>query len=234
MQSKPGSILPPDIREQAEQSGRRGGIGSRAHENAATARQREAALNPDTVDEAPKGAAEPVREELKICPNTRCRTKLDDEWQHCAKCGADLVRGGAAKRLGIEFTEQDLQTYVFKGFVVRELSVLGKFKMTVKTSQAADVRDMDNYIVNGQWAKNADGSQRSISEFYIKQINQLAITAACTMKFNGDSIGETLDQRMMWLQEKGAALLDLLSLRVQLFNQAFTEFLNRSDSFSGS
>lgn len=188
--------------------------------------------------EAEDAAVEQTTEEerlVKICPNTRCAAEAKDEWNFCAKCGQDLLRTGtAAKKLGISFAEEDIQDYLFKGFVSRELKLLGKHSVLVKSSQAEDLAEIDNYIMNGGWAKDDEGKERRVSDFYMRSMNGLCVTAAAVMKLDGDPIGETLEQRIAYLSGKGSAFVDLLTTRVTLFNRALTEYLQKIDNVLGS
>lgn len=239
-----GSMIPPDIKNQIDKSRPRapGGIGAGAPENALSARAREQALNPDGVDledeQAPAADAEHV--DYKTCPNTRCAKPLVDEWNYCSKCGADLIRGGAAKRIGITITDDDLQSYIFRGYITKELSFLGKHKITVRSSVAQDSEAVDDYLMNGSWRKkkvleeNATPEQRQISDFYFRQVQSLAVTACCVHKIDGQSIGDTMEKRIAYLQERGSAMVDMLSSRTVIFNQAVTEHLQRSDALLGS
>lgn len=232
-----GSVLPPDIREKMKGGSRTGGgIGSAAPENVTSARAREVAMNPDAVNDAIEeaasaAAAEEVKPELKVCP--RCRKDLKDEWNFCSGCGEDLVREGPAKKLGIVWKETDLHDYIFKGYVVRDLMVLGKHKVTVKSSQPQDLAEIDDYIMNGDWAKNPDKTARNISDFYLRQINALCQTASSVQKFDGELIGQRLADRVKWFDERGSAFVDLVSTRVVLFNRALTDYLKKADSLSG-
>jgi hypothetical protein len=228
------TVMPPDIREQMKhaQPRRGGGIGAAAPENNASARARDVATE---AEPEPAPAAEVEKadaDELKAC--TRCRTKLDPEWNFCGKCGADLIRGGAAKYLGISFTEDDVHDYLFKGYVIREVSVFGKFKATLKSSQPSDIKEIDEYVMEGAWRKDKDGKERQISNFFLEQVNTLCMTAACVQKFNGESIGNTLADRMKWMFERGSALVDQLGQKAILFNRAITDHLKKADTVLGS
>ena len=242
-----GSVLPPDIREQMENRRRAagdgsGGIGAAAPGNAVTARQREMAINPDAalqqaVDEAEAATsgAEPEKEEAQeVCGNARCGAKLKTAWNFCAKCGQDLLKGSPAEQLGITFTEEDMSSYLFKGYVVRDLPLLGQHKVTVKSSQPKDMNDIDDYVMNGDWNKAKGGEERGVSEFYMRQMNSLCITAASVQKFDGTSIGETMTERIDWLNEKGSAFVDMVSQRAVWFNQALTDYLRDEDTIRGS
>lgn len=229
-------MLPPDIRAKAAQrpSGG-GGIGGGAHENAVTAKQREAAMNPDAVREEEAAApAAAVDTDLKVCPNARCNKELVQDWNFCSHCGADLLRGGPEKRLGIAWSEEEMHDYIFKGYVVKDLTILGKHKITVKSSQANDMDEIDDYMMNGSWAKHSDGTPRKVSEFYLRQMNSCCVTAASVLKFNGSSIGETLAARVEYLMERGSSFVDIIGQRVVMFNQALGEHLKKADSILGS
>lgn len=210
---------------------RGGGIGAAAPENIASARAR----NTVVEQEAPVEELELVEEEtddLKFC--LRCKTKLEPEWNFCGKCGADLIRGGAAKYLGISFIEDDVHDYLFKGYVIRDVVVFGKFKVTMKSSQPSDIREIDEYVMEGVWRKDKQGKDRPISNFFLEQVNTLCMTAACVQKFNGESIGASLADRMSWLFERGSALVDALGQKAILFNRAITDHLKKADTLLGS
>lgn len=236
-----GSILPPDIREQIQRKQpppveHVRGVGSAAAENVTTAKQRDAAMGgePNEGDAAPTPEKDEVVEAKKVCPNEACKAHLDKGWDFCARCGHDLIRHGAARRLGIEFTEEDIQDYLFKGFVIRELKILGKHTITVRSSQPKDLQEIDDLLMNGAWVKDEKGEEKVVSNFYFRQMNQLAITAASVLKMDGKPIGSTIEERLTWLSERGSALVDMVSQRVIWFNQALTEYLGKEDSFLGS
>lgn len=234
--------LPADIREeQARQNPppRRemGGIGASAHENAGAAKSRDFAVSggqppAETPEDVEK--AEEESKELLTCPSPPCGVELDSEWSYCAKCGADLLRGGLEKRLGIEFTEDDVSDYIFKGFIVKEIKIMGKHKAVLKTSQPKDLAEIDDFIMNGDWTKGEKGAEKNISDFYLRQMNVLSIAAVAIQKLDGNSIGENLTDKVKWLNERGSAFVDRLTERVSLYNQALTEHLKKEDTISGS
>jgi hypothetical protein len=232
-----GSIIPPDVRANLAKQTRGGGIGGGAPENAGAAQARRMAMDPTAAAaEAEEAAAPEVdeREELKACPRPTCRITLEDEWNFCAKCGTDLIRGGPAKKLGIEFTDQDLEDYVFKGYVLREVAILGSHKMLLKSAQPKDVAEADNYLMNGAWRKDVAGKERQVTEFFLRQVNQLCITASTIQKMDGQPLGKTFDEKMTWFEERGSAMVDMMGAKVILFNQALTEFLTKADIAKGS
>lgn len=236
-----GSIIPPDVKEQMRARDRQptpglGGVGVAAAENVATARQREFALNPDAaVEELAREEPAPTKEPaVKLqCANTACNLLLKEEWRFCPKCGRATTTD-PAKKLKISFTEEDIESYLFKGFVLRDVALVGKHTVTLKSSEPQDMDQIDDYMMNGDWAKNEDGSERKISSFFLQQMNSICIIAASVQKMDGTSIGNTLKERIDWVYGRGAALVDMLSQKVMLFNQAFTEYLNNENAILGS
>ena len=231
--------LPPDVRGHVRHRPG-GGIGSRAPENKVFA---DAGAEPTEGEGAPDGVAgeavnrpEENEGDLIYCPNDRCGGAAEASlgWKFCGRCGTSFSRGGSAKRLGVSFLEADLEEYLFRGYVVREISMLGRYKITLKSPQSKDWGDIDQYIMEGGWSKKGDGSERRVSDFYLRQKNSMCVVAACMVKLNGESIGETLADRMRWLEERGSGFLDIASDKVSLFNQAIAEFLSEADTVSGS
>jgi len=229
-----GSMLPPDVRAQARVR-RGGGIGGGTHENAVAAEAREVALGNAPV-EPPAQQAEPEPEKASpsTCLNPRCGIKVEPAWDYCASCGQSVTRGGAGRQLGIEFKPQDLEEYLFRGYIVREVKIVGQHKATLKSAQPKDMREIDDLIMNGEWIKSATGSDKRVSDFYLRQMNAMCITAACLVKLDGNPVGGTLQERMDWIEERGAALVDILANKVSLFNQAITEFLSEETTILGS
>lgn len=233
-----GSMIPPDIRsqleaQQADRNKPHRGIGGGAKENAAesTARARAMGDALPTPDEEKSDAKveEKSTPVLTKCPNDKCRTDLLDEWNFCAKCGRDLVMTKEpTKFLGIEpFTEADVEDYLFKGFIVRELPMLGTHRLRVKTSQPKDMKDVDGFFTAGEYKDKPIGS-----ELY-RNLFGMATAAACVFAIDGQEIGKDLKDRMKWLEEKGAAFVDMAIQRVVIFNRAFTTFLEAKNTLSG-
>lgn len=235
-----GSILPPDIRESMEKNKQSpeasaGGIGGRVAANATTAHQRNVAMGQDPDDDPVVSSTKKEEEtQPSICPNAACNLETETTWGYCPKCGTDLVKGGTEKRLGIKLDVDDIQDYLFKGFVVRDLKILGKHSMTVRSSQAKDLREIDDFIINGTWLKDEDGNEKQVSDFMIRQMNALCLTAMAVQKVDGKSIGEDLAARVLWIEEKGSAFVDMMATRVTLFNRALTELLKKEDALLGS
>lgn len=235
-------VLPRDVRDQLDKQNQRvkagasGGVGGAAPENAATAHQRRVAMGEPEPEADQVAEEESVEEEVieKVCSNTRCQIALDDKWKFCAACGKDLVREGPAKRLGIIFTEEDIQDYLFKGYIVRDLKILGKHKVTARSSQTKDLNEIDDYIMNGEWLKDEKGNERQVSDFLMHQVNLLCATAMSVQKFDGESVGKNLIERIKWFEERGSGFTDLAAMKVQLFNQALTGYLKKEDNILGS
>jgi hypothetical protein len=228
-----GSILPPDIQEQVAKKSRTAlpGIGSAAPENSPPRRL----MKPEeSVSAEPPAPAEEKDDDTK-CKSTFCGAPISAEAHFCSKCGFDQMRGGLVKKLGIApFTDEDVQDYIFRGYVVREIKVLGKHTVTLRSSQAKDLKEIDTYIMTGSWSRDENGKERQISEFFLRQMNALCATAMSIQKIDGSPIGTDLKERMKWLEERGSAFVDLLAQKVSLFNQALTDHLKKEDTLSGS
>lgn len=204
------SILPPDLQKKVASDGARG-IGGAAIENQPTAAQRASALNDEPE--------QPVEEK-------------EDELSEAEKRSLKVLED-AKKTLGITLNERDLEDYLFRGFVTREVPVLGR-KVLVKSSQPKDHAEIDTLMMNGDWAKGKDEKERRVSDFYMTNYNAICLAASCLVKFNNESIGETLEERVAWLEEKGSALVDMLVRKVNLFNNAVAAFLEKKDTYQGS
>lgn len=230
--------LPPDIQERMAQPA--GGVGGAAAENTKAAIYRQQALHPDApvTEPEPEKKPEPKAAEsdsdLKVCPNPTCPQKLVREWLFCSRCGSNLLRNGAAKQIGIELTEEDLHDYLFRGYVMRDIKILGKHVATFKSSQPKELREIDDYMMNGSWGKDENGRDRKISEFYMRQLNAMCMAAASIVKLDGEAIGVSFSERIDWMQNRGSAFVDLVSQKAALFNQSVTEFLKDQETVLGS
>ena len=229
-----GSILPPDIQEQVARQKPRSplpGIGSSAPENVPSRRL----MRSDEEDAPAAAPTPPPMDSDDTCKGVRCSAKVPRENAFCGQCGFDQLRGGLMKKLGLEpFTDDDVQDYIFRGYVVRDLKVIGKHTVTLRSSQAKDLKEIDAFIMGGGWQKDANGKERQISEFFLRQMNALCMTAMSIQKVDGQSIGQGLEERMTWLEERGSAFVDILAQKTSLFNQALTDHLKKEDSLSGS
>lgn len=209
-----GSILTPDARAQIERQ---------------TKRMPDAP--PEAVLQEPEGP--PVDEE-RVCKNTLCKKSVEEAWVFCPSCGRDQISDSPQKKLGITIDDNDVHDYLFKGYIVRDLKILGKHTITVKSSQPSDAEEIDLYLMNGKWSKDASGDERKVSEFFLRQMNSLCMTAAAVHKVDGQSIGKDLPERLKWLKERGSAFVDMVAQRVVWFNQSLTEHLEKEDTFPES
>lgn len=229
--------LPPDVRNKinAQKGAPAGGIGSRAAENSVAARSRAVAMGAP-IDEA---TDEPLEAHPETNPDpvpqacTRCGNPTTEAQNYCARCGADLMRGDFAARLGVKFTDEDIEDYVFRGYVMRDVSVYGKHTVTVKSSQPSEGKDIDDHHMNGAWRKEKDGSPRNVSELMSREQRQLALTATLVVKFDGKSIGDNFQTRLKWLEDHGSAFVDLLSQKAIWFNRALSTHLQKADVLEG-
>ena len=183
-----------------------------------------------TAQEAhPETLPEPASEACQ-----RCRAPAPQSHNFCAKCGTDLMRGDFAARLGIKFSDTDVEDYVFRGYVARDLKIYGTHKITVKSSQPSDSLDIDEHVMNGEWRKNKDGTEKVISEIGQRDQRMLALTATLVLKLDGKSIGDDHVARIKYLNERGSAFVDLVAQKAMWFNRALTTHLQKADAFEGS
>lgn len=228
--------LPSDIRTQIEQQRRRagGGIGGKAGENSTSASARASAMGVTPTKESEEDttsaeASDNSDSDKRLCQ--RCDTPAPKAWSYCATCGFDIVRTeDPGKKLGITFSDEDVEDYIFKGFVLREITILGTHKVLLKSSQPKDLKFIDDFLINGDYISK----DKKVSDFFLKQLNSITLTASAIQKVDGGSIGKDLKDRVAWLEERGSALVDMLSQRVVWFNQALTRFLEEKNTLPGS
>ena len=152
-----GSMLPPDLRAQAEartQTGNRG-IGGAARENSAQSAARASAMGV-SVEEAAAAQQEKAEEPQKTVDLTECpvcKKKPGKDDLFCAGCGQGLLQEkDPIKFLAIKpFTDEDVDDYIFKGFILREIPILGKHKIILKSSQPKDLKAVDSWLMNGEY-----------------------------------------------------------------------------------
>ena len=232
-----GSLLPPDLRRKMESREAIGpvphrGIGGAARENMAEAEARARAFGdapPPPASDAPaeaKKEEEPAR--LEHCPG--CKAVVADEWSFCARCGRDLIADrDPVAWLGVTpFTLDDVERYVFKGFIVRDVPLLGKHKLRVKSSQPCDLKDVDKYFMEGEY------KDKPLSQDLYNQLHRMATVAASTFSLDDQPIGEKLADKMAWLEERGSAFVDMVTYRVAVFNRAWTRYLEDQNRVLGS
>jgi hypothetical protein len=218
MGQSPEGHLPPDLRG-------RGGIGGGARENRASAISRDAALSNPPVEEhlSEKAPPEPETDVEHKC--TRCSTISSEEANFCHKCGKDLLLD-PMKKLGIEFTEEDLDQYLFKGYLVKEVKVVGRSLM-VRSSLPDDHKQITAYLMD-EW------NNKPVTQDFWENLRGAASISLCIVSFDGKEIGENVSERVDWMLKIGSALHDMITNKVVLFNRAITEWLSKKDTFLAS
>jgi hypothetical protein len=228
--------LPPDIRAKLDRDRLNkartlpgGGIGARVPENATAAAARNSAMGIDDSAATAEGVEQAVEKAPETCPD--CKAEIKEGWKYCVACGRDLLMAfDPAKKLGITFTDEDVQDYVFRGFIEKEVSFLGKMRLRIRSSVTRDAREVDAFMMNK--SHTADEKTRH-STFHVNQIRELAMSAMGFLALDGKAPAETLEGKIAWLSEKGSHFSDMITVKVVLFNRAVTQFLQRRDSLSG-
>lgn len=167
---------------------------------------------------------EPQKVELTECK--RCGHKADNEANYCPKCGDDLGRRTAKEMLGIELTNEDLDEYIFKGFLLKTVKCLGK-NMTMRSSLADDHRKINDFLMK-EW-----GEKQVTQEFW-ENLKGTAAIALAIEAFDGKPIGDSVKDRVAWLLERGSAMTDLVTTKVVLYNRALTDWIQDKDLFLAS
>lgn len=234
------NLLPPDLQNPQRPVARPrqpgGGIGSAAPENriAAEARSQAMGVPSETEREAAETVANKAQESdvLVVCPNPTCAMKLEPAWTFCPRCGDDILgKNDPARRLGIALTEEDVESYVFRGFVIRDLPLFGKYKVTARTSIAKDMKAIDKYLMT-----YVEKEEKKVSGAVLQNLNQLCIAATAVQSLNGEPVGgkdQSLESKVAWLLERGSAFVDMVSDRVILFNRAVTLHLRKESTLKG-
>jgi len=219
MGQSPEGHLPPDLRG-------RGGVGGGARENRSAAISRGAALAGPVAEKdsgetsAPEESAEALEHKC-----TRCSTVSSEEANFCHKCGKDLLLD-PMKKLGIEFTEEDLDQYLFKGYLVKEVKVVGRSLM-VRSSLPDDHKQITAYLMD-EW------NNKPVTQDFWENLRGAASISLCIVSFDGKEIGENVSERVDWMLKIGSALHDMVTQKVVLFNRAITEWLSKKDTFLAS
>ncbi len=214
--------LPVDMR-------RSSGIGGGARENKVAASAHAAAVSarsgrpPDEVDEEEAAVEEETASTITECP--RCEAKVDDESNFCGKCGRDLMKD-AAKFLGIKFEPEDLDAYLFQGFLEKEVPLVGK-GLVLRSSISGDHQKISDFLMK-EWA------DKEVTQDFWENLKSTAAITLAIVSFDEKPIGDTVDERVKWMLSMGSALSDMVTQRVVLFNQAVTEWLSKKNTFLAS
>ena len=227
-----GSMIPSDLRQAAEAQSRAGsrGIGGAAQENASASASRDRAMGMSPEQAKAEEEEEQAKAEAPPPPCPRCKVQPEKEHNFCSKCGQDLVPAeNLLERLGIQpLTDDDMNDYLFKGYIEKEIPVLGR-KATIRTTIPKDSRDIDAwFMVTGPY------KDKQLSGTLYQQLYNMATMAVATSAFDGIRMGDTLDKRMAWWDDKGAMLADLMFARVRWLNIVFSEFAKKKDTLPGS
>ena len=170
--------------------------------------------SPMTAEPEPEAK---VSEKDGPCP--ACELPVKAEHIFCPTCGIELGRSGVGKALGVEFSDEDISEYLFKGYMVKDIPIFKGKMATMKTllpreSNAAEDTIMAHFkgkdATNGQWAN----------------VNALVHLSHAWVKFDGQSLGETPEARYERLESSiGVHLIDIASKKWSLFNKAVIALL---------
>ena len=243
-----GSIIPPDMRSKKKpaphppsKSSAPSGIGGRAKENEANSQARAQAFG--TIEEESDSPelekAAPVLEEPPP-PCSRCKKEVQKKWHFCSGCGQELDSADPSEVLKVSLDEDDIENYLFRGYILKDVPILRNHSVTLKSSQKEDLDHIDDFLMNGNWRKKKDASGKpndeikEVSQFLLTQMQSFAVMASSVVKIDGQSIGKDLLERVEYLNDKGSAFIDLLAKKTVLYNKAITKLLEDEDAVLGS
>lgn len=195
------------------------GVGSKAPENAKFA-------PPKIEDDEPKkkGSDSDLKQKL-IDDMLNIAEKTLTEFKY--KRINDIVHepDDIAGQLGIKFTEDDIEEYLFKNEIAKDIDVLknGRVVVTLKTLKKRE-RDEIEVLLNKAQKLTDDevATQRGINNFRQKRLIATSLQA-----INGNSIGTILEDKLNylgslsdWIYEH---LVDAFNLYIFAVNEAITD-----------
>lgn len=156
-------------------------------------------------------------------PCTICGGDVTDKYVFCPTCGTELNRKALAKALRIELTEEDLSEYLFKGYLVKEIPLVGDKKALFKTLLPSEAEEVDNALLS----KFGD---KSVTNSLYSNVYSTHILSYGWIKFDDNSLGETPEQRLKHIREHtGGHLVDIASKKWNMFNRAVSAMLEDPD-----
>jgi hypothetical protein len=214
--------VPPDLRPKIARAapaplvgpGGRRFIGSGTPEYPGANREPPASAAPEQKAEEPKETKEPDG-----TPCTRCKTPLLADTNFCQNCGLDLKRKRAGATLGIKITDEDIQNYLFKGFLAKEVELFEGHTVTFKSIQSKEIDDAD--VLTEQHFKDRRPTEIEWSNYRSK-----VLIAFGWAKLDGHSIGEKPSLRLEHINAQGSHMVELVGKKFTLFNTAISEVLN--------
>lgn len=218
--SEANKHLPPDLRSS--------GIGGGARENRRSAAAHSAAMaashsRPTENEKADQAEAETTKtKDVEKSKCDRCSREVTEDDNFCGRCGADLLND-PAKRLGITFVPEDFDEYLFRGFLAKEVKVVGK-SMVIRSSVAQDHKKISDYLMEN-W------SEKPVAPDFWDNLRGTAAISMALMSFDGHPIPDDVKESVDWLMQRGSALHDMITQRVVLFNRAVTAWLREKDTF---
>lgn len=155
--------------------------------------------------------------EMHTCP--RCKVGTIEDQNFCPVCGLDNKKQRAADALGVKITDEDVQDYLFKGHIVKSVPFLEKHSLLFKTSQSREVDEADKLT-----EKHFEGRRPTDIEWL--SYRSKILVAFGWVKMNGSSIGNTVAERLEYIDNHGSQLLEIVAKKYKLFTDAIAEVLN--------
>ena len=176
-------------------------------------------IDPIPVDEEP--VEKQSKEDLDLCAS--CGAELPQGASFCPSCGAETEQQNFAKMLGLELTDDDIAEYLFKGYLVKDITLVKGKKATFKTLLPTEGYEIEDKLM--EMFKEKDATQNQYSNAYA-----LINLSYGWMKFDDQSLGESPEKRMDRISKSiGVHLIDLASKKWNQFNRAVAQMLEEPD-----
>jgi len=170
--------------------------------------------SPQEESSSEKVALEPIDQKCSACGDTN-----EPDSSFCSSCGTELGIKGIEESLGVEFTDDDISEYLFKGYIAKEIPLFRDKMAVMKTLLPKEASAAEDFVVAHFQGKEATQSQWS-------NVDALTYLSFGWTKFDGNSLGGTQGERYATIEGTiGVHLLDIASKKWSLLNRAVTELL---------
>ena len=134
-----------------------------------------------------------------------CGAELVKDAYYCHKCGGQIPDVSMEKILGIELTDDDIESYIFRGFVEKDIEINPKLKVTIKTLTQKELAETSLEADEALRMKNPS------DETYAAFKNSLDIKKAL-VAINGSSAPEEIGVELAAIILNKASMLQKLVL----------------------
>ena len=126
----------------------------------------------------------------------------------------------AQERLGIEITDDDVDDYIWKGYIEKNIVIIpNKLSVTMRSLRQSDIDIINAKIEEAYTAKTMGiGIKRGQDA-----LNSKLLLASSILKQNGESTGASLEDRIEYVNGLGEWILTYMIEKYNLMNLAINE-----------